>query len=114
MGGSDTAGFSRSETTRANGYSDPVGKFFSRLVTKVGLTDPALVLHSLRHGGIYKLHAAGAPHNVVEVLAGHTASGVHGKVYEHRELLPLSLLREGLEKLRYDSVLTVLTEEQHP
>ena len=53
---------------------------------KVGLSDPSLVLHSLRHGGIHKLHAAGAPHNVVEVLAGHAASGVHGKVYEHREL----------------------------
>ncbi len=72
------------------------------------MTDPALVLHSLRHGGIYKLHAAGAPHNVVEVLAGHAASGVHGKVYEHRELLPMSLLREGLEKLRYDEVVKVL------
>jgi integrase len=45
----------------ANGYSDAVGKFFSRLVTKAGLTDPALVLHSLRHGGITKLHAAGCP-----------------------------------------------------
>ncbi len=93
-----------------NGYGTRVGKAFSILVTKSGLTDPALVLHSLRHGGIYKLHAAGAPHNVVEVLAGHTASGVHGKVYEHRELLPMSLLRDGLEKLRYEEVVQVLTK----
>jgi hypothetical protein len=47
---------------------------------------------------------AGAPHNVVEVLAGHAANGVHGKVYEHRELLPMSLLKEGIELLKYDEV----------
>ena len=35
-------------------------KWFSRLVTKVGLTDPVLVLYSLRHGGISKLHGAGS------------------------------------------------------
>ena len=43
----------------ANGYSDAVGKCFTRLVINGGLTDPALALHSLRHGGITKLHAAG-------------------------------------------------------
>jgi hypothetical protein len=32
------------------------GKFFSRLVTKAGLSDPALVLHSLWHGGLTKLY----------------------------------------------------------
>ncbi|BCA55106.1 hypothetical protein W02_22460 [Nitrospira sp. KM1] len=47
-----------------NGWSDPVGKWFGRFVTKSGLTDPALVLHSLRHGGISKLTSAGCPHNV--------------------------------------------------
>jgi hypothetical protein len=95
-------------TRTHNGLSDPIGKWFGRLVTKVGFSDPSLVLHSLRHGGIHKLHAAGAPHYVVEVLAGHVASGVHGKVYEHRELLPMSLLREGLERLRYEEVVKTL------
>ncbi len=32
-------------------------------------------------------HAADAPHNVVKVLARHTASGLHGKTYEHMKLL---------------------------
>jgi len=95
-------------TRTHNGLSDPIGKWFSRLVTKKGLSDPALVLHSLRHGGIFKLHAAGTPHNIVEVLAGHAASGVHGKVYEHRELLPMRLLRDGLERLKYDEVVEAL------
>ncbi len=87
-----------------NGFSDPVGKWWSRLATKCGVTDPAVVLHSLRHGGITKLHAAGVSREVVEILAGHSAENVHGRVYVHREKLPLSLLREGLEKLRYEEV----------
>ena len=43
------------------------------------------------------------------MLAGHAASGVqHGQVYVHRESMPLSLLREGLEKLRYEEVVKAL------
>lgn len=95
----------------ANRYSDAVGKFFSRLVTKAGLTDAALVLHSLRHGGITKLHAAGVAHSTVEVLAGHASNNVHGMVYVHREGLPLSLLKDGLEKLRYAEVEKLLVVE---
>lgn len=45
-----------------------------------GLFDPALVLHSLRHGGITKLTSAGVPHNVCEMITGHSASGVHSQV----------------------------------
>jgi len=70
----------------------------------VGLTDPSLVLHSLRHGGITKLHAAGVPSSMVEVLAGHASNSEYGQVYVHREGLPLSLLREGLGKLQYNEV----------
>lgn len=47
------------------------------------------------------------------MIAGHSASGVHSQVYVHRDNIPLSLLREGLEKLRYDGVLTVLTKDKH-
>jgi integrase len=91
-----------------NGYADPVTKWFGRLVTKVGLTDPALVLHSLRHGAINKLHDAGCPHNIVEILAGHSAATIHDRVYAHRELMKLRTLQEGLEKLRYEEVVEAL------
>lgn len=96
----------------ANGFSDPVGKFFSRLVTKAGLVDPALVLHSFQYGGIHKLHAAGAVHHIVEVLAGHTTGSVHDTVYSHRERLPLRLLLDELGKLRYDDVQQRLTAKE--
>lgn len=77
-------------------------------MTKRGIVDEAVVLHSLRHGGISKLTGAGCPHNVCEMLAGHAAAGVQGQVYVHRESVPLSLLREGLKRLRYDEVVKVL------
>jgi integrase len=53
-----------------NGYGDPMGKWFGRLVRKLGIVDKAVVLHSLRHGGISKLTGAGCPHNVCEMLVG--------------------------------------------
>ena len=83
----------------ANGYSDPVGKFFGRLLRSVGIDDPAVVLHSTRHTGISRLTGAGVPQDTREILAGHAAAGVHGKTYVHRDQLPLSLLREAAERL---------------
>jgi integrase len=92
----------------ANGYSDPVGKFFGRLVRKVGITDPAIVLHSTRHTGISRLTGAGVPEDVRKMIVGHSDSDVHGKTYVHRDQIPLGLLREGLEKLCYDEVVKAL------
>ena len=90
-----------------NGYADPVGKWFSRLVTSVGLDDPRLVIHSLRHGGITKLHSAGVPVNMVEHLVGHSAGNVHEQ-YVHKELISIKTLRDGLERLVYSDVVRVL------
>jgi integrase len=61
--------FPQLKSKRNNGY----GKWFGRLVSSLGLTDPRLVIHSLRHGGISKLHSAGVPVNIAETLTGHTA-----------------------------------------
>lgn len=43
-------------------------------------------------------------------LLGQAASGVHGQVYLHRESIPLSLLRDGLERLKYEEVVKELSE----
>lgn len=92
-----------------NGYSDGVGKWFAKHLDKVGLSEPELVMHSLRHG-IHYLHALGCPQDVAEMLTGHTASTVHNR-YEHRSLTPLTRLRDGLEQMQFPAVLKVLTEE---
>jgi integrase len=92
----------------ANGYSDPVGKWFGRLLRSVGINDPAVVLHSTRHTGISRLTGAGVPQDIREILAGHAAAGVHGQVYVHRADLPLQLLQRNLEKLDYSAVVKAL------
>jgi len=93
-----------------NGYGDAVGKWFGRLKVKHGITDEAKVLHSLRHGGITKLHAVGCADNIVKMISGHTEEGVHGRTYVHREHIPLSLMQEVLEKLDYTAVVNALIE----
>ena len=87
-----------------NGYGDAVGKWFGRLKIKHHIMDEAKVLHSLRHGGITKLHAVGCPDNIVKMISGHTEEGVHGRTYVHRDHIPLALMQEVLEKLRYDDI----------
>jgi hypothetical protein len=91
-------------------YSGAIGKWFSQVLDRNGLTDKALVMHSLRHD-IHYLRTLGCPSDVAEMLTGHTASSVHNQ-YEHRELTKLSRLQEGLEKLQFPEVLTALLEDQ--
>jgi integrase len=92
---------------QANGYSDAIGKWFAQHLDRVGLSQPELVMHSLRHG-IHYLHTLGCPQDVAEMLTGHTATSVHDKVYSHRNLTPLTRLRDGLEKMRFPAVLKAL------
>lgn len=61
-----------------NTYADAAGKLFSRLV------------------------------DIARMLTGHSESGVHGKVYVHRENIKLSVLLEGMNRLRYDDVVKAL------
>jgi len=95
-------------TKGANGFGDAVGKYFARLLTKLGLTDKSLVLHSLRKSAITKLHEAGVPEKHVQILTGHTSSTVH-ESYIARDMVALSVLRDALEKLRYDEVVKALS-----
>ena len=46
--------------------------------------------------------------NIVQILEGHVSSDVHGR-YVHRDKIAMRVLQEGLERLRYDEVLKVLT-----
>jgi integrase len=87
-------------------YADPIGKWFAGHLDKVGLSQPELVMHSLRYG-IHYLQNLGCPQDVAEMLTGHTASSVHNK-YEHREWTKLSRLRDGLEKMQFPAVLDAL------
>jgi integrase len=98
------------QLTRANNNpGDSVGKWFARLKKKQGLNDPQLTLYSTRHTGITRLSNIGVPEKIRMMITGHASQGIHGKVYDQRERVPMKLLQEGLEKLRYDEVLQALT-----
>lgn len=87
-------------------YGSAISKWFANHLDRVGLSQPELVMHSLRRG-IHYLHGLGCPQDVAEMLTGHTASSVHNK-YEHRNLTPLTRLRDGLEKMQFRAVLDAL------
>jgi integrase len=94
-------------TLEDQGYSDGIGKWFARHMDRVGLCQPELVMHSLRHG-IHYLHALGCPQDVAEMLTGHTLTSVHDTTYAYRELTPLTRLRDGLERMQFPTVLEAL------
>jgi integrase len=94
-------------THGANGFSDAPGKWFGRLLDKLDLSSPSLVFHSLRHSAITNLEGAGVARHVVNFITGHSEGGAHAG-YVHRDVIPLVLLRDGLEKLRYDAVVEAL------
>jgi hypothetical protein len=90
-----------------NGYGHAVGKWFGRYLNKIGITDPAKVIHSFRHTVVTRLTAAGVPQDMREVLVGHAAENVHGQTYVHREAIPLGLMKEHLEKLEFSALLNL-------
>ncbi len=65
------------------------------------------MIHSLRHGGITKLHSVGVLVNIAETLTGHSAGNVHEQ-YVHKDLLSLEMLKEGLERLQYPEVVNAV------
>lgn len=94
-----------------NGYGDPVGKWFGRLVTSVGLTDPRLVIHSFRRGMVTALHSAGVPVNIAEVITGHSAGTVHAE-YVHKDLIAMKTIQKALEKVQFPEVVKLLCAVQ--
>jgi integrase len=91
-----------------NGFSDAPGTWLARIIGKTVSNDPALVVHSLRGGGITKLHGVGVSDNVIKYLVGHQDGGVHDSHYVKRDLIPLRLLQEGIDRLDYAPVVKVL------
>lgn len=94
-------------TKGKNTFADAAGKWYSRLLKKVGLTDKTLVLHGLRHTGITRLANEGVNDKVRRTLVGHAGQDVHDRIYNHG--VPLPMLRDGLEQLRYPEVLKRLS-----
>ena len=73
----------------------------------VGLFDPRLVLHSTRHNLVNGLRAAQCPRETIDLIDGHRDGSVH-EGYAHLDKLPMRLLKDVLERLKYDAVLKAL------
>jgi integrase len=88
---------------------DAVGKWFARLKKRKGLNDPRLALYSTRHTGITRLSNIGVPEKIRMMITGHASQGIHGKIYDQRERVPMKLLQDGLEKLQYSEIMKRLS-----
>ncbi len=91
---------------------DAMGKWFARLKKAKGLNDSLLTLYSTRHTGITRLSNIGVPEKIRMMITGHASQGIHGQVYDRRERVPMKLLQEGLERLRYPKVFDALTTKE--
>lgn len=69
-------------------YSHDASRWFGSFMNKIGLTDPALVFHSFRHGFRDACRLAGIPDEVAHALGGWAATSV-GQKYGDRGMLPL-------------------------
>lgn len=79
---------------------DAVGKWHQRHCRKIGVTGKK-PLHAFRHTVVTRLIGASVPQDKVQMIVGHTDSTVTGGIYTDRQMIPLTLLRDCLEKLDY-------------
>jgi integrase len=81
-----------------------IGKRFGHVIRNLGLNDPALVFHSLRHTFIQKCEEAGVPEFTAKLLVGHSrwgslTYGNRGRAYSTG--VSLETLRREIAKLSY-------------
>lgn len=90
---------------------DAVGKWFHRLRHDHGVPGRK-PLHSFRHTVITRLAGAGVPQDIREIIVGHASDSVHGQTYMHRDAIPITLLRDNLNKLDFRSCLREVLDTQ--
>ncbi len=96
----------------AGQYGTATGHWYLRLLKNIKLGGKGLVLHGLRHTFITRLSDAGCNEKVRMTLVGHAAQGVHGRIYDHRNNIKMSVLKEGIELLRFPEVMKALEPSQ--
>jgi integrase len=77
------------------GLAEAWSKWFGRYIRSVGITNPASVFHSFRHGFKDALRAAGVGEDVNDALTGHVGPGTVARKYGAKEMVR----RFGLERL---------------
>lgn len=82
------------------GYGRNLGRWCNEsFLPKLGIKQPGLVFHSLRHTVVTRLSQADVPEPVIQCIVGHARSGVTQEVY-NREGYTLAQLKEAIGKFR--------------
>lgn len=82
------------------GYGRSLGRWYNAtFLPKLGIKEPSLVFHSLRHTMVTRLAQAGVAEPVYQCLVGHAREGVTQEVYM-REGYTLKQLSEAVEKFQ--------------
>ncbi|WP_235915847.1 tyrosine-type recombinase/integrase [Thalassovita mangrovi] len=81
------------------GYGRNLGRWCNEsFLPKLGIKEPGLVFHSLRHTVVTRLSQASVPEPIIQCLVGHARSGVTQEVY-NREGFTLAQLQEAVDCL---------------
>lgn len=82
------------------GYGRNLGRWCNEtFLPKLGIKEPGLVFHSLRHTMVTRLSQAGVSEPIVQSLVGHARTGVTQEVYM-REGYTLEQLKMAIEQFR--------------
>ena len=80
------------------GYGRNLGRWCNEsFLPKLGIKQPGLVFHSLRHTVVTRLGQANVPEPIIQCIVGHARSGVTQEVYL-REGYTLAQLKEAIER----------------
>ena len=80
------------------GYGRNLGRWCNEsFLPKLGIKQPGLVFHSLRHTVVTRLGQASVPEPIIQCIVGHARSGVTQEVYL-REGYTLTQLKEAIDK----------------
>ncbi|WP_255104491.1 site-specific integrase [Shimia sp. CNT1-13L.2] len=82
------------------GYGRNLGRWCNEsFLPKLGIKQPGLVFHSLRHTVVTRLSQADVPEPIVQCIVGHARSGVTQEVY-NREGYTLAQLKEAIGRFQ--------------
>ncbi|WJY21727.1 site-specific integrase [Fontisubflavum oceani] len=80
------------------GYGRNLGRWCNEsFLPKLGIKQPGLVFHSLRHTVVTRLGQANVPEPIIQCIVGHARSGVTQEVYL-REGYTLAQLKEAIDR----------------
>lgn len=81
------------------GYGRNLGRWCNEsFLPKLGIKQPGLVFHSLRHTVVTRLGQASVPEPIIQCIVGHARSGVTQEVYL-REGYTMDQLKDAIDRL---------------